>query len=444
MSLKIPSAPLPLHRLLQEIEPARLGRILSSFDSVYTDNKYRHWNELIHFSPPNDLTREEWWVGMKMARTALYQTVPLHDTQESPFQFLITESMTEQLHRIDMGVGGNIGVPGPVINPETRDQYYISSLLEESITSSQLEGATTTREVAKDMIRTARPPQDRSERMILNNYLTMQQIGKLKEQPLTKELVFDLHRLVTQGTLEKPNAAGRFRNEHEEIVVQDAEGRVMHTPPPSQELSDRMNAMCDFANGKTPGGFVHPVLRSIILHFWLAYDHPFVDGNGRTARALFYWSMLNKGYWLCEFVSISRIILQARVKYSRAFLYTETDGNDLTYFLLYHIEVLRRAVEELHTYIHRRATELKAAERKMQGMTAFNHRQRALLTHAMRHPNSRYTIEGHRLSHSVVYQTARMDLRQLAASGIFEAKKQGQTWYFTPLPNLEALLAAPL
>ena len=58
------------------------------------------------------------------------------------------------------------------------------------------------------------------------------------------------------------------------------------------------------------GGFIHPMIRSIILHFWLAYDHPFVDGNGRTARALFYWSMLRHGYWLFEFISISQIILK--------------------------------------------------------------------------------------------------------------------------------------
>src|SRR5205814_10028127 len=53
----------------------------------------------------------------------------------------------------------------------------------------------------------------------------------------------------------------------------------------------------------------HPMVRSMILHFWLAYDHPFVDGNGRTARALFYWSMLRNGYWMFEYITISKIIL---------------------------------------------------------------------------------------------------------------------------------------
>jgi len=57
-----------------------------------------------------------------------------------------------------------------------------------------------------------------------------------------------------------------------------------------------MEAMCAFVNGRDTEPFIHPAIRAMILHFWLAYDHPFVDGNGRTARALFYWAMLRPGH----------------------------------------------------------------------------------------------------------------------------------------------------
>src|SRR5262249_25058502 len=150
-------------------------------------------------------------------------------------------------------------------------------------------------------------------------------------------------------------------------------------------------------------------LRAIILHFWLAHDHPFVDGNGRTSRALFYWSMQRAGFWLFEFISISRILRKAHAQYGRAFLYTETDDNDLTYFILYQIDVMRRALGDLHRYIERKAAELKAVELELRGMTQLNHRQRALISHALRHPQHRYTIDGHRVSHNVVYETARLD-----------------------------------
>jgi Fic family protein len=84
----------------------------------------------------------------------------------------------------------------------------------------------------------------------------------------------------------------------------------MQFPLANPDLPERMRALCAFANMRTGvDGFVHPIVRAIILHFMLAYDHPYVDGNGRTARALFYWSALKDGYWLIEYVSISRIII---------------------------------------------------------------------------------------------------------------------------------------
>ena len=202
-----------------------------------------------------------------------------------------------------------------------------------------------------------------------------------------------------------------------------------------------MGAMCDFANGKTPRGFVHPVVRSIILHFWLAYNHPFIDGNGRTARALFYWSMLHHGYWLFEFLSISQILLKAPAKYARAFLYTETDENDLTYFILHQLDVIQRAIQGLHEYIKRKTRQLQVAEHELRGSAALNHRQRALISHALRHPHHRYTIHSHRMSHDVVYQTGRTDLLDLRDRGLLYARKIGRTWYFTPADGLEQKLA---
>ena len=220
------------------------------------------------------------------------------------------------------------------------------------------------------------------------------------------------------------------------------EGVVYHVPPPAGELAGRLEAMCDFANGKTPDYFVHPALRSIILHFWLAYDHPFVDGNGRTARALFYWSMLRHGFWLFEYLSISRILKKAPSQYARAFLYVETDDNDLTYFLQYQMEVIRRALDDLHKYIEAQGQRVRQMEQTLQGTLRLNHRQRALVSYALRHPQQRYTIEGHRSSHDVAYQTARTDLTALADLEVMSARKVGRTWYFTPPPDFEARLSA--
>ncbi len=315
--------------------------------------------------------------------------------------------------------------------------------MEEAITSSQLEGAATTRDVAKKMLAEGRKPRDHSERMIVNNYVTMRRIMELKDKPLTPEMVFEVHREISEGALDTADGAGRFRRAEEDIKVSDEiEGTVFHTPPPAAELPARLQAMCDFANAKTPEFFVHPVIRGIILHFWLAYDHPFVDGNGRTARALFYWQMLHSGYWLFEFISISQFLRKAPVQYGTAFLHTETDENDLTYFIIHQAEIIRRALKELHDYVARKSSETRACLDALQKHPDINHRQQAVISHALRHPNFTYNIAGHGTRQAVSYATARADLMGLADMGFLEQRKVSRTFVFVAPKDLESRLRA--
>jgi Fic family protein len=394
-------------------------------------NDYPHWDKLRHLKPPKGLSSEEWWLGIKLRREGLLKEIPLKDKAGRPFRFGVPDLVQAELHDIDVGAGRSIGVPESITNPQTRDKYLIRSLIEEAIASSQLEGAATTRDVAKEMIRTGRAPRDTSEQMILNNFLTMQRITELKQEALSPDLVFGIHRLVTEKTLEDETAAGRFRKPHEERVVGDDFGEIFHNPPAAEELPQRLQAMCDFANGEAPGFFVHPAVRAIILHFWLAYDHPFVDGNGRTARALFYWGMLRSGYWLFEFISISSILKKAPTKYGMSFLHSETDDNDLTYFIVAQTQAIRRAIEGLHEYIDRKTAEVRALEAHVRALDLFNHRQADLIRHAMKHPYQEYTILSHGKSHNVVYQTARTDLLDLKKRGVLDLKKRGKTMVFT-------------
>jgi Fic family protein len=431
------------HKITQGRDGKEATKLFARADEASLD-RYFHWDELWHREPPADLSREEWWFLLKLQRQSIKQTAPLLDKSGGPISFVLTPEILHRLHEIDMRAGGQIKMPEPVTNRETRDAYYVSSLIEEAITSSQLEGATTTRQVAKEMLRTGRPPRDRSERMILNNFLTMRRIGELKEKPLTRELILEIHRLVTDQTLNDFTAAGRFRRADEKVGVYDNSTNVlMHDPPIASELESRIKGLCEFANREEP--FIHPVIRSILLHFMLGYDHPFIDGNGRTARALFYWSMLRHGYWLAEFISISNIALKAPAQYARAFLYTEADESDATYFILYHLKVIMRAIASLHDYIARKAQEMQQFEAELRGAAVLNHRQRDLVRHAMRHPGRFYTVKGHQLSHNVSYETARADLLDLVKRDLLDAQKEKATkgkWVFIAKPQLMGRLAA--
>jgi len=224
-------------------------------------------------------------------------------------------------------------------------------------------------------------------------------------------------------------------------VVDQRDNKVVHVPPPSTELPERMERLCTFANAdETSLPFVHPVLRAILLHFMIGYDHPFVDGNGRTARALFYWSLARSGYWLMEYTSISHILRRSSVSYMRAYLKTETDQNDTTYFLLHQLLTIRRAIVALHEYLARKAGEQRETEKLLAASpalrTRFNHRQIALLTHALRNLGEGYRVDAHQRSHNVVYQTARNDLLTLHSLGLLEKARQGNAYVFFAPENL--------
>ncbi|WP_244929337.1 hypothetical protein [Nocardioides sp. W7] len=124
----------------------------------------------------------------------------LRDRDGHAFDYVLADQILELLDHISATAKGQIAMAEAVTNPSTRDRYIVSSLIEEAIASSQLEGASTTRRVAKQMITSGRSPRDRSERMILNNFVAMQRVRELRDQDLNPALVCEIQRIVTDGT----------------------------------------------------------------------------------------------------------------------------------------------------------------------------------------------------------------------------------------------------
>lgn len=406
------------------------------------DGRYLHWDSLRRRTPPDGLTHRQWWLGVKLGRQPLLRPLPLRAADGRPFMYSMPDPVLEQLHWLDQHAAGEIVVSETIRDIDDRRRYLVTSLFEEAIRSSQLEGAAATRQVAKDMLQSGRRPRDRGERMILNNFEAMSRLRVLAGSALTPDVVFDLHRVLTRDTLANPTAAGRLqRSDEVRVHVEARDGTMTHSPPPAHELPDRMKAMCAFANGESDTGFTHPVVRAILVHLWLGYDHPFEDGNGRTARALFYRQMLASKYWLFEYVSISRLLLKAPAQYGRAFLYTETDDFDATYFLLYQLTIIRRAIEDLMAFLRRKMAEVRETLQLLRG-TDLNHRQVALLTHALRHAGAEYTFATHSITHRVTHQSARTDLLDLESRGLLERRVVGRKFYFRPVRDIETRLAA--
>ncbi len=441
--MRMPVTPPPISDLLRT-RAERIEDLISSDIGRLPENKYLHWSKLKYAQPPEGFSSEDWWLAVKMARFSVRHALPLADKQGRPFAFSDSGYLYRMLHQVDQGAGGRIELPADVVNADSRNRYLVNSLIEEAITSSQLEGAATTRLVAKDMLRSGRPPRDRSERMIVNNYRGMEFLSEIVREDLSAPILLDLHRILTEGTFDDPDAAGRFRLPSDCVFVTDPrDGAILHEPPDASALGERMERLFAFANTTGDEPFVHPVVKAILLHFMIGYEHPFIDGNGRTARALFYWAMARFGYWMTEFLSISTIIRKAPVQYARAYVLSETDDNDVTYFLDYHLRVILRSIRELHAWLARKAEEMRDVQRLLDRLApaaVLNYRQTALIEHMHKHPGMSYTIESHRRSHNVTYQTARTDLLKLAESGLMQYAKRGRAFIFTQAVDFDERL----
>ena len=394
-----------VNALLKGINP----NIMPVVDKVNAD--YEYWDKVKYKKLPEGFTPQMLWTNVKASRLRNMILV----WEKYGINLCVTSQMQRLCHEFDMKFGSFWEVEGDTQSAEKK--YYLSSsLMEEAIYSSKMEGASTTRIVAKDMLRKKKSPQNKSQQMIANNYNTIQYIVEHKDEPLTEETLLHIHRLMTEKTMDNPEDTGRFRTNDKVVVADMVEGDIIYTPPSFQEIPEFVESLCDFFNNDNHRTFIHPIIRGIIVHFMLAFMHPFADGNGRTARALFYWYMLKEKYWLTEYMSISRVIAKSKLSYEKSFRYVENDGNDIGYFVAYNLRALDISFQQLTDYIQRKQREKKAATSFMIAGN-INYRQAMILQRLKEEPNTIMTVKDVQEQFSVSSMTARKDLSDLVQQG---------------------------
>jgi Fic family protein len=442
--MRFPQTPPDYHKHLAEL---RQHGTLTGASATLTNGRYLHWDELRRRTPPSSLTVEQWWATQRLVRSQRARSlVPMLKCYGTDFSLVDLSSIQQALHDFDRANVGEM-LLSALGSPELRLEYRVRQLIEEAISSSEIEGARpTTRELARQMLRENRPPASRDERMIVNNLRAMERMRELFDTGTQLELshLLELHRILGDDALDVDGAAGVLRGPEHDVTVSDLDGNVWHRPPDAHGIEARIAALLDFANARPdePGDFIHPIVRAIVAHFWLAYEHPFRDGNGRMARALYYWCMLRHGYEVAEFLSISGPIDRSPSAYYLAFAYTESDAGDLTYFVLHQLDVMKAALSDLVEHLTARTEHLRALSKRVSSFDELNHRQRSLLEHAVRHPAEGHNIEGHASSHRIHYMTARSDLADLERRGLMQSRRVHKIKRYYPAPELLASATA--
>jgi Fic family protein len=382
------------------------------------NNRYLYWDKVKYKNKSSKYSGEDLWAAVKLTRTFDFKKISFGNYN---FSFSQTDYIQKILHEIDLNIGGTLGAD-KLLPKDGKEKYLISSIMEEAIASSQMEGAVTTRKKAKEMLRKNNKPRSKSDQMILNNYYTIKHIVENKSNKLSPDSLLYIHQLISRNTLDNKDDEGAFRKSNDIYVVNHIESEVVHTPPDFVEIPELINQICEFFNKDDDKFFIHPVIKGIILHFLIGFIHPFVDGNGRTARALFYWYLLSKGYWLTEYMSISRLIIKSKNQYEKAYQYTENDGNDLTYFLSYNLKTMSLAYDALRQYLQRKIEEKKYLT-NFQRIPSITERQAEILQWYYDESNLVLTVKEVETRLYVSNQTARTDLFQLCELGFIEILK---------------------
>lgn len=387
---------------------------LSAINSI--NEKYLYWDKVKYQTNAGTTNPQILWSAIKIGRIINARKI---NFGKHHFKYNLTDSIQKGLHEFDLHVGGNLGTKS-IIPEDEKKRYLISSIMEEAIASSQIEGAVTTRKKAKEMLRKNIKPRNKSEQMIVNNYLTIRHIVDIQDEPITIEKLYEIHRLIANQTLDDNNDEGKYRNNNDVNVIDAIDGEIVHTPPDFNDVPILMNELFNFFNNNDKEQFIHPIVKGCIIHFMIGYIHPFVDGNGRTARALFYWYLLKNGYWLTEYLSISRLIVKSKMQYAQAFIYSEIDENDLTYFINYKIKTMQLAYKSLREYI-----QLKINEKRhlinFQKIKGINERQALIIKWLYEEPDLLFSVKEIENRFYIANQTARTDLIELEKRGYLQA-----------------------
>lgn len=180
-------------------------------------------------------------------------------------------------------------------------------------------------------------PQPRAQKEILNYFSGLRYVEKrAKKTKISHEDIFELHRLLAADVMDQ-GEAGRYRS------ISVRVGR--YVPPPPNEVSGLMFELLEWWNKESVK--LSPVLSASILHYRFEAIHPFADGNGRTGRALALWELYRRGFDTHHIFSVDEYYWEDRPMYYRQLDGVRKAGEDLTEWLEYSADGLKKTLEKV-------------------------------------------------------------------------------------------------
>lgn len=191
---------------------------------------------------------------------------------------------------------------------------------------------------------------DRQE--VLNYFDALKYLDKLVQlEKITNKDILKLHKMVTAKTLDNPEYVGKYRHGNQYVMVGNRfTGEITYKPPATREVPELMNDFLDFIN-TIDFKKLNPVLAAGIVHYEFVRIHPFIDGNGRTARILATHILLKSGFDTKRFFALDDFYNSDRSGYYAALKTVNPTKRDLTKWLEYFCEGVDVSLEAVRKKI---------------------------------------------------------------------------------------------
>jgi len=438
MSIKKPpeEEPNPL-AVVANSYPDKLGQYLEFLSPMDSKGRYLHYDELRH-RIDGELDHKLVWSLVKSARNRQKAKIIKLGEPRQQCYYLLTPLIQKAVSEVDRNTtSASLEWISSKIGEKSQVDYLLNDLIEdESISSSQLEGAATTTRVAKELLKRNKKPRSEDEKMIVGNYKLMLFAWENRESPLSLDLLREMHKVGVEGIDDDTYIPGNFRKS-DDVHVVDSEGEIVHTPPPSNTLKNRLKGLVSWVNKdheeNDDSSYIHPLIKAITIHFCIGYEHPFRDGNGRIARALFYWYLFKKDFAAFRYIAISVLLKKAPAKYGKSYLYTESDKMDLTYFIEHQSSVIIRAIHKFKDAYKNAAIEIDRFNEwlfKSGLYKKLTDKQRTVFQVAKSGIATGFTIRNVEKNLGCSYNTASSVLNGLVDLKLFSKMKNGREWVY--------------
>lgn len=298
------------------------------FAQMLSDKKVTNLKKLGYKYPQADISE-----FIRLLKNGFYKSVPLKDFHGNDLVYL---EGTTQVH---------LSAAKILLTPQNSSRLYGTKAMEEEIISTfTIENIDFSRDSVRKIM-AGYAPGDESENRIYGMKKGLEFISD-PTHAITEENIFKLYEIAVGAFLtEKDRLLPGNHYRHDAVYIVGE--KVEHTGIDWEKLKDYMGELIGFIQDKTP---MNDLLKAALIHFYTAYLHPYFDGNGRMARLLHLWYLVQQGYSSALFIPLSEYVNKSRKAYYDVYTLVEENAQisgllDVTPFLVYFIENVYHKLE---------------------------------------------------------------------------------------------------